>query len=71
MCALLLLAPPEYDTQFVFDLGGMVEFYPSDRFLARVDVGNTFIRHRALAPPCTSCTSRSNLNATFGFGVRF
>lgn len=70
VCALLLIARPDYQTEFVFDLGAVVELYPTDRWLARVDVGNTFIRHRGIAPPCTGCTS-SNLSATFGLGVRF
>jgi hypothetical protein len=70
VCALILIAPPEYGTEFIMDLGGVVEFYPSDRLLARVDVGTTFIRHRSFAPPCSDCTS-TNLNAGVGFGVRF
>jgi hypothetical protein len=71
VCALILIAPPVYQTEFVFDLGGVVEFYPAGRIVTRVDVGNTFIRHRSSAPPCSDCTSRTNLSAAFGAGVRF
>lgn len=70
VCALILIAPPEYKTQFIMDIGGVVEFYPSDRLLARIDIGNTIVRHRGSAPPCNGCT-RNNLTSKFGFGLRF
>ena len=54
---LMLLALPEYRTEFALDLGGIVEFYPSSRMLLRVDVGSTLIRHRSFAPPCSDCTT--------------
>jgi hypothetical protein len=70
--ALMLLAVPTYRTEFAFDLGGGVEFYPSRRTLARVDVGDTLIWHRSTAPPCWTgdCTSQ-NFASRFSFGVRF
>jgi hypothetical protein len=71
VCPLILIKPPEYQTEFVFDLGGVVEFYPAGRFFTRADVGNTFIRRRSDAPPCSNCTSGTNLNAAFGAGIRF
>ena len=71
MCALILLALPEYKTEFALDLGGVIEFYPSRRFVARFDVGDMMIWHRSSAPPCfPGCTSH-NFNSKFGFGVRF
>jgi opacity protein-like surface antigen len=71
-CAVVTLARTSYRTEFAFDLGGGMEFYPSPRTVARADLGDTIIRHRSAAPPCpaTSCTSH-NLSSRFGIGVRF
>jgi hypothetical protein len=71
-CALVLLVRPEYRTEFALDFGGVFEFYPSARTVARVEVGDTIIRHRSVAPPCwgSTCTSH-NLSTGLGFGVRF
>jgi hypothetical protein len=70
VCALMLFAPPSYGNEFALDLGGVVEFYPPGRFLARIDVGDTLVRRRALAPPCSACTNH-NFSIRFGMGVRF
>jgi hypothetical protein len=73
VCALILLMRPEYRTEFAFDLGGVLEFYPSVRTVVRFDLGDTMIRHRSLAvPPCFSggCTSH-NLSSGMGVGMRF
>jgi hypothetical protein len=72
VCALMLLARAEYRTEFAFDLGGVLELYPSRRTVARFDLGDTMIRHRSFAPPCwgSPCTSH-NLTTRVGFGVRF
>ena len=72
VCALMLLAVPEYRREFALDLGGVVELYPSPRWVVRADVGTLRIRHRSNAPPCagTTCTT-SNLAASAGLGVRF
>jgi hypothetical protein len=72
VCALVLLARPEYRTEFALDLGGVFEFYPSARTVARFDLGDTMIRHRSSAPPCwgSSCTSH-NLTSRIGVGLRF
>src|SRR6266404_8644285 len=32
-------------TNLVFDLGGVVEFYPSKKIVLRLDVGDTIIRY--------------------------
>ena len=70
-CALLmLLARPGYRTEAALDLGGVLEFYPTARIVARIDLGSTMIRHRSTAPPCTDCTSR-NFSSRFGLGFRF
>ena len=71
MCALALFARPEYETEFALDIGGVVEFYPTDRTSARFDVGTTAIRHRSLgAPPCRDCTTQ-NFSTSLGMGVKF
>ena len=72
VCALILLAVPEYRSEFAFDVGGVLEFYPSPRWLVRFDIGSLIIRHRSSAPPCPrgDCTS-SNLATSFGLAVRF
>lgn len=72
VCALMLLAVPEYRSEFAVDVGGVVEFYPSSRWVARFDVGTLMIKHRSSAPPCAAggCTT-SNLAMSFGLGVRF
>jgi hypothetical protein len=72
VCALVLLAVPDYRREFAFDLGGVVELYPSARWTARVDVGSLMIRHRSTAPPCAAgdCTT-SNLATSLGVGMRF
>ena len=70
VCALMLLARPIYRTEPALDLGAVLEFYPTPRTVARVDLGSTLIRHRSTVPPCTGCTS-SNFASRFGVGVRF
>jgi hypothetical protein len=71
-CPLVLLARPDYRTEFALDLGGVVELYPSVRTVARVELSDTLIRHRSLAPPCWAerCTSH-NLSTRLGVGLRF
>ena len=71
VCALALLARPEYDPEFALDLGGVVEVYPTARTVARFDLGTTAIRHRSqYAPPCRACTTQ-NLSTSLGMGVKF
>jgi hypothetical protein len=71
LCALALLARPEYHPEFALDLGGVVEFYPTERTVARVDLGTTVIRtRRSLAPPCTECTTQ-NFATSVGMGFKF
>lgn len=72
VCALALLMRPAYSTEFALDLGGVFEFYPSRRIVARFDLGDTMIWHTSAAPPCWSegCTSH-NLSSKMGVGIRF
>lgn len=73
-CALLtlLLVQPVYRTEFAVDLRGVLEFYPSPRTVARLDLGDTLIRHRSSAPPCWGgdCASH-NFASRLGIGFRF
>jgi hypothetical protein len=70
-CALMLFAVPEYRTEFALDLGGVAEFYPTRRTVARFDFGDTMIRHRSTAvPPCAECTSH-NFTSRIGIGLKF
>lgn len=72
VCPLILVALPVYKTEFALDLGGMVEFYPTPRTVARFDVGDVAIQHRSLLVPgvCSTCTTH-NFSTRAGFGVRF
>ena len=71
VCALVLLARPEYHPEFALDLGGIVEFYPTPRTIARFDLGATAIRHRSQsAPPCRDCTTQ-NFATSLGMGFKF
>lgn len=72
----LILPPPvldRYRTEFVVDVGGGVEFYPSARTVARAEIGDTMIRHGNEAPPWLPPTSRTshNLSSRLGVGFRF
>ena len=73
-CARILLPArlDEYRTEFALDVGGGLEFFPSRRTVARIDLGDTIIRHRSDAPPCRAehCTSH-NVSARIGGAVRF
>ena len=73
-CALvsMLLVLPVYRTEFALDLGGVLEFYPSPRTVARIDVGSMLVRHRSAAPPCwrRRCTT-SDFTSRVGLGWRF
>ncbi|HEU4794816.1 MAG TPA: outer membrane beta-barrel protein [Pyrinomonadaceae bacterium] len=59
------------------DLGGVVEFYVSPRWLARFDVGDTIIRYGEIEfagfPPSFTVPSvtRHNLQVSTGIGFRF
>jgi hypothetical protein len=71
MCALALFMRPEYKTEFAVDIGGIFEFYPTRRTIARFDLGDVMIRNRSVGvPPCADCLSH-NLTSRFGVGVKF
>ena len=71
ICALVLLARPEYHPEFALDVGGIFEFYPTPRTIARFDLGATAIRHRSqYVPPCKECTTQ-NFATSLGMGFKF
>jgi hypothetical protein len=71
MCPLAVFMLPEYTTEFALDLGGIVEFYPTRRMVARLDFGDVMIRHRSIGvPPCSDCWS-NNFRLQFGVGMKF
>jgi hypothetical protein len=67
-------------TYFSMDVGGVFEFYPAKRLLARFDVGDTMIRYPVrdnpqgfitTPPPNLPAEFRHNLQVTAGIGFRF
>jgi hypothetical protein len=69
---------PENRTNFAFDLGGVIEYYPSTRTIIRVDAGDTIIHFRAAGPTQTFSSSiftpantTHNFQISIGFGLRF
>lgn len=60
-----------------FDVGGVVEFYVSPRWMARFDVGDTIIRYSELRFPelgpsfTVPSVTRHNLQVSSGIGFRF
>ena len=68
LCPLILVAVPEYKTAFAFDLGGVVEFYPTSRIVARFDLGDVMIKQREKN---VQLSSTHNLTSRFGIGFRF
>ncbi len=67
-------------TYFSMDAGGVFEFYPTSRVLARFDVGDTMIRYPernsptgnfGAPPPRLRSELRHSLQVTAGVGFRF
>ncbi|MGH9769153.1 MAG: hypothetical protein ACREAB_17130 [Blastocatellia bacterium] len=61
---------------FAFDFGGVVEFYQSNRFFTRVDLGDTLIRNTdretVNGGPIRSVSEiNHNFQLSLGFGMRF
>jgi hypothetical protein len=70
-CAAVSLVRQEYRTEFAMDLGGVFEFYPTSRLVARVDLGDTMIHHRGIVLPYVTNSTSHNFTPRFGFGFRF
>lgn len=74
---------PERKTHFSTDVGGVLEFYPSRRIVARFDAGDTIIRygeHESVSFPVTfgdpvlvnaPARTKHNFQFTAGVGFRF
>jgi outer membrane protein with beta-barrel domain len=62
------VAPLTTATQFTFDLGGVLELYPSRSTVVRFDLGDTIIDYGTLVAPATTS---HNLQFGIGFGFRF
>ena len=73
-------------TNFAFDLGGVIEFYPSKRIVTRFDAGDTLIKYRrrdtnfavfdpfggaSLIPFTVPGETRHNFQFSAGVGFRF
>lgn len=63
-------------SQFAFDAGGVIEFYPTSRSIIRVDAGDTIVRvNRATRGVFTGPQSASDVTHNFqlslGIGYRF
>jgi hypothetical protein len=71
VCALVLLVVPEYRTELAVDYGAVVEFYPSSRVVARFDVGDMVVRHRAAQAPPFTVGASHNLSSGVGIGFAF
>jgi hypothetical protein len=66
-----------HEKDFALDVGGVIEFYPTDRLIIRGDIGDTIIRYpsRVLgtqtAPIVLSAETKNNLQLSLGIGWRF
>lgn len=52
-------------TNFAFDIGGVVEYYPSKRLVVRFDAGDLIIKHQRIFG------TDHNLQVSAGVGMRF
>jgi hypothetical protein len=73
---------PESRTDFAFDVGGVLELYPSSRTVVRLDAGDTILRTAAHRVPLGVATfggrsvaapaaTTHNFQGSVGFGFRF
>jgi Outer membrane protein beta-barrel domain len=61
-------APLTTVTQFTFDVGGVLELYPSRSTVVRFDLGDTIVDYGTLVAPSSTT---HNLQFGIGFGFRF
>jgi Outer membrane protein beta-barrel domain len=69
---------PQKQTNFAFDVGGVVEYYLSPRTTIRFDAGDTMIHFKAMGPTpyfdnsvSTPATTTHNFQCSIGFSLRF
>lgn len=62
-----------HEKDFAMDLGGVLEFYPTKRFMVRVDAGDTIIRYqeRAFGTVVVPAATKNNFQMSIGIGWRF
>jgi hypothetical protein len=66
-----------HEKNFALDVGGVIEYYPSDRLIIRGDVGDTIIHYQSrvvgsfTAPVTLGAATKHNLQLSFGVGWRF
>lgn len=64
-----------HEKDFAMDLGAVFEFYPAERALVRLDIGDTIIRYQAHPPGLgfagLPAATKNNLQVSIGFGWRF
>lgn len=70
------VGPLSRTTHFAADLGGVVEFYPSRKFLVRADAGDTIIHYgeetlAGTTSPIVRATTTHNFQFSAGVGWRF
>lgn len=58
-------------TEFALDIGGVFEFYPSNKTLFRFDIGDTIIRFDRSSVSGRPSFTTHNLQLSTGFGLRF
>lgn len=67
------------ETYFTTDIGGVLEFYPTDRVLVRFDAGDTLVRYPSrlyfgvtpnMFEIVRSCKVKNNFQSTAGIGFR-
>jgi opacity protein-like surface antigen len=61
---------------FAFDVGGVLELYPSSRAIVRLDAGDTIVRIRnatagVIGSPVATSDTTHNFQFSVGFGYRF
>lgn len=68
----------EKQTNFAFDVGGVVEYYPTPRTTIRLDLGDTIVRFKEAGPTqsfgssiFTPANTTHNFQCSLGFSIRF
>jgi opacity protein-like surface antigen len=68
----------EKQTNFAFDVGGVVEYYPTSRIIIRLDLGDTLVHFKETGPTpnfgssvFTPANTTHNFQCSIGFGIRF
>jgi hypothetical protein len=69
---------PEKQTNFAFDVGGVVEYYPTPRTIVRFDMGDTMVHFKETGPTerfgssvFTPANTTHNFQFSVGFSIRF